>query len=89
MKLPSITTEEGDDLSSSVQTFLLAHPECGEFEKASDMPDWASGKRKKVATSRGEYLFYFEGKEVVSVYKYLPDGRREKIFEKRQLGNLI
>jgi len=52
------------------------------------MPDWTSGKRKKVTTSRGEYLFYFEGTEVVSVYKYLPDGGREKIFEHDEITRL-
>ena len=83
MKLPSEKTDAIDPLSSSIKTFLLAHPEYGDLEKTSVMPDWASGKTKKVTTSRGEYLFYIEGTEVVSVYKYLPDGEREKIFDKR------
>lgn len=83
MKLPSKKIDVVDPLSSSIKTYLLAHPEYGDFEKTSDMPDWASGKRKKVTTSGGEYLFYFEGTEVVRVYKYLPDGGKEKIFDKR------
>jgi len=88
MKLPSEKIDAVDPLSFSIMTFLLAHPEYGDLEKTNEMPDWTSGKRKKVTTSRGEYLFYFEGTEVVSVYKYLPDGGREKIFEHDEITRL-
>jgi hypothetical protein len=83
MKLPSDKIEAVDSLTSSIKTFLQAHPNYGDLELISEMPNWASGKRKKVTTAEGEYLFYFKETEVISVYKYTPGGGRERIFNKR------
>jgi len=83
IKLPSEKIDAVDPLSSSIKAFLLDHPELGQQKKINELPDWASGKRKQVITTKGEFLFYFEGTDVVSVYKYLPDGGRERIFDKK------
>jgi hypothetical protein len=83
MRLPSKTTDEDDTYSASIRAFLLNHPEYGSFENTSNMPDWESGKWKKVTTSNGNYLFYFEGSEIVSVHAFLPDEKSEIIFRKK------
>ena len=84
MRLPTKTIEVADTFSSSIRAFLQNHPEYGSFEKAVEMPDWALGKRKKVTTSNGNYLFYFERSEIVSVYAFLPDGKSVIVFSKKK-----
>jgi hypothetical protein len=83
MRLPSGKIDVVDPLYASIEEFLLDHPEYGRFEKTSEMPDWESGKRKNVITSKGKYLFYFKGSKVVYVVKFLPNGETVKIFSEK------
>lgn len=70
MRLSSEGIDLIDPLSVSIKEFLHDHPEYGNFIKIMALPDWASGKRRSVTTSRGEYMFYFEESKVVRVEKF-------------------
>lgn len=67
---------------TAVKEFVKQHPEYGNFNFSTEMPDWSSGKRLQIQTDNGEYLFYLIDKEVVGVDKYLENGQRGKIFKK-------
>jgi hypothetical protein len=84
LKLPIERIDLVDPLASSIRAFLLDHPEYGTLERTDELPDWAFGKRKTVTTSTGKYVFYFEGSKVVSVDRYLMDGEKANMFEKKQ-----
>jgi len=65
-----------------VKEFVKQHPEIGNINSSTEMPDWESGKRLQIKTDKGEYLIYLIGNDVVGVDKYLENGQREKIFKK-------
>jgi hypothetical protein len=67
---------------TTVKEFVKQHPEYGNVNSSTEMPDWESGKRLQIKTDNGEYLFYLIDKDVVGVDKYLENGQREKIFKK-------
>lgn len=68
-------------LLPGIETFLKKHPEYGTVIYTEKMPDWANGKRQKVKTSTGEYLFYVYNNDIVGIDKYT-NGQRSKIFHK-------
>lgn len=60
-----------------VTEFLIKHPELGEKTKVENMPDWANGPRQKITTTKGMFLFYMAGNEVVTVKQYNANGQPE------------
>ncbi len=68
---------EGIVTLPGVTAFLESHVELGSPKSVQDMPDWASGKRQQVRTTKGAYLFYLENGEVVTVYSNDASGRTE------------
>jgi hypothetical protein len=67
---------------TTVKEFVKQHPEYGNVNSSTEMPNWESGKRLQIKTDNGDYLFYLIDKDVVGVDKYLENGQREKIFKK-------
>jgi hypothetical protein len=62
---------------AEVAAFLATHPEYGEVRRASMLPDWARGRRQRLETSEGSFVFYTEGTAVVTVYEETAAGRHE------------
>ena len=73
----SAQEQEPSDLLPAISTWLKAHTDYGTARSVTAQPDWARGKRQQVRTSVGSYLFYLEGNEVVTVYKYSGSSREE------------
>ena len=53
--------------SEVAESFLKKHPSMGEFAVALDLPDWDRGIRQKIVTTTGDYMFYLENNEVITV----------------------
>ncbi|CAM4134746.1 hypothetical protein AQBE111736_01650 [Aquirufa beregesia] len=77
-----ISCNSGNPTLTIVKEFAKQHSEIGSINSSSEMPDWEKGKRVQIRTDKGEYLVYLHNKEVVSVYKYLDDGQRLRIYHK-------
>ncbi len=79
----SLAAGQNKDISllPGIEAFLKMHPEYGTVIYTEKVSDWANGKREKVKTSTGEYLFYMYNNEVVGIDKYTK-GQRSKIFHK-------
>lgn len=80
-KASSLAPREAIELSK-IKDFFKQNPEYGIISSIEDMPDWAFGMRKKIKTDKASYLVYLKDNEVEGVDKYLPNGEREKIFQK-------
>lgn len=53
--------------------FFAAHPDLGTPSTIESVPDWLSGRRRRVAVSDGRvFLLYFHGDEVVTVWRTVP-----------------
>ncbi|WP_459506891.1 hypothetical protein [Aquirufa ecclesiirivi] len=77
-----ISCNSGNPTLTIVKEFAKHHSEIGNINSSSEMPDWEKGKRIQIRTDKGEYLVYLHNKEVVSVYKYLENDQRIRIFNK-------
>ncbi len=76
--VPSSTPESSTPaVFPEIATWLKAHPTYGTVQSVREMPDWASGKRQQVRTTKDAYLFYMENDEVVTVYINNNTERRE------------
>lgn len=60
-----------------IAVFLREHPEYGSVQQTVAMPAWAKGARQQVNLTSGNYLFYVQEGQVVTVYKYEGEGRAE------------
>lgn len=68
-----------------VQAFLDTHPEFGSrLVEAREMPPWAAGRRERIVTDSGRFLFYVhsEAGEVTAVYRYDENNARWPVFTK-------
>jgi len=65
-----------------ISSFLKNHKNYGKLISAYEIDAWAMGKRFRVETKKAVYLFYTKDNEVVTVYKYLSNGGRKRIFNK-------
>lgn len=61
---------EPDRPIDPAEVFVDQHPELGlgAFRTSRPMPNWAGGTRRQIQTTTGGYLFYFQAREVVTVY---------------------
>jgi ribosomal protein L37E len=63
-------------LLPEVAAFLAGHPEFGAATSAQAMPDWAKGRRQRVALDSGRnLLLYAKGGAVTAAYEDGPEGR--------------
>lgn len=64
------------DLLPEISQFLDEHKEFGTAIRTETMPDWAKGKRQRVAFDSGKnLLFYTKDNKVVTVYEDGLNGR--------------
>lgn len=68
---------QGPAVMPEIAAFLAEHPEYGSVQQTVTMPDWAKGARQQVNLTSGNYLFYVQDGQVVTVYKYEGEGRAE------------
>lgn len=60
-----------DKLLPGIKPFMAQYSSTyGKVTDVISQPNWANGKRQQVNTTKGHYLFYMEGDEVVSVRVY-------------------
>ena len=67
----------------AINDFVKIHTTYGAVQFTSAKPDWAEGKRSKVVTDKGNYLFYLsKTNEVVGVWQENEDGTKTQLFKK-------
>lgn len=71
---------EGPTPLPAIAEFVEDNPEYGSVRETVAMPDWARGPRQQVHTSSGNYLFYVQDGQVVTVYRYEDDSSRTQIY---------
>lgn len=67
-----------------ISGFIKSNPQFGnKIISTIDLPDWAQGKRQRVITDKGEYLFYMKETTVDGVWAENQDGSRVKLYKQQ------